>query len=192
MIPLQPDDGSLDPLPATAPVDGGWLHGAQAWITGKDGAGAASQQEFDDLAWATKIGTGTPDLDRRRRDLVINRPNIQLGTPPRGEGFIYVVMFSTGTVKVGCTTDPANRILTHYSKALAYGVTTYAYWVSPSHVNYRENEAELINFCSHVSWRSRNEYFHEVTYNRAVIYAHGLPFHTSDLGQEGGCQEVWV
>lgn len=33
MIPTRPDDGTLDPMPTTAAVDGGWLHGAQAWIT---------------------------------------------------------------------------------------------------------------------------------------------------------------
>lgn len=106
------------------------------------------------------------------------RPYIK--NPPGivGEGYLYVIEFTTGTVKVGQTEDPRQRLNSHFSDAAAFGVGINAYWISPSHRNFKENEALLIEACRKVSTRSRREYFHEIGYDAAVDIALGLDFHT--------------
>lgn len=93
-----------------------------------------------------------------------------------GQGYIYAVGFTTGTVKVGHTEDPKQRLGTHQNEALAYGVGITGYWISPPHFNYKTNEDELIKLCRAVSRRSRREYFHEIGLTKAIDLAWTLEF----------------
>jgi hypothetical protein len=114
---------------------------------------------------------------------------------PTGEGYIYVVGFSTGTVKVGHTEDPKGRLNHHQSEALAYGVGTLNYWVSQPHWNFKENETELIRLCRELcrkeGRRSRREYYHGLGYERVMELVDNLTFHSA--GDEVRCIEgSWV
>lgn len=95
-----------------------------------------------------------------------------------GEGFLYVIQFSTGAVKVGMTEDPRRRIGEHRRDAEAFKVAITNFWLSPAHWNFRDNEVALINRCAEVSSRARREYFHEITFPDAVSIAAGLPYYT--------------
>ncbi|GIM88724.1 hypothetical protein [Paractinoplanes toevensis] len=104
---------------------------------------------------------------------------------PVGEGFIYVVAFTTGTVKVGQTEDPRVRLNNHQSEALAFGVGTTNYYVSQPHWNFRENETALIKMCRAVGRRSRREYYHEIGYDRAMEFVDSLSFHSAGNEDRG-------
>jgi hypothetical protein len=88
-----------------------------------------------------------------------------------GEGFLYVIQFSTGAVKVGMSEDPRRRISEHRRDADAFKVAITNFWISPSHRNFRNTEIALINRCAKVSSRVRREYFHEITFSAAVDIA---------------------
>lgn len=100
-----------------------------------------------------------------------------------GEGYLYVIAFTTGTVKVGQTEDPCRRLYTHQAEAAAFGVGANAYWISPSHTNFKTNETLLIEQCRKVSRRSRREFFHGIGYDAAVDIAVYLDFHSQITNQ---------
>lgn len=113
------------------------------------------------------------------------RVRMPVRNPPAllGEGFLYVIAFTTGTVKVGQTEDPQQRLNTHQAEAAAFGVGATAYWISPAHSNFITNETLLIEQCRTVSRRSRREYFHEVGYERAVQFALDLDYQSQITNQ---------
>ncbi|MGX6604861.1 hypothetical protein ACWKSP_22435, partial [Micromonosporaceae bacterium Da 78-11] len=117
------------------------------------------------------------------RQAATRRMAIKLRRQPVGEGYLYVMEFSTGTVKVGQTEDPKVRLATHRREADAFGVYVVNYWISPSHMNFRDNEIRLINQCAKVSHRSRKEYFHAVGYEQAVAFANALTYYSKNLEQ---------
>ena len=125
------------------------------------------------------------------RQAKARRLGFRLPQPPAWEGYVYVVGFSTGSVKVGMSEDPQVRLETHRAKASAFGVHVTNYWVSPSHVNFKDNETRLINQCLKVSTRSRKEYFHEVGYDRAVQFANALTYF-SDNTEQTSVSGVWA
>jgi hypothetical protein len=96
-----------------------------------------------------------------------------------GEGFIYAIKFSTGTIKVGQTLDPHRRLGEHRRDAEAYNVAIIRYWVSPAHDNYLDNEIELIGFCDGISARAKREYFHDVDFDSVVKFACGLTYYSA-------------
>lgn len=117
------------------------------------------------------------DADRSRRMA------FRLPPKPRGEGYLYVVEFSTGTVKVGMTEDAKRRMSQHAWEAQAFGVHITNYWISPSHKDFRANEARLISHCARTSRRTRKEYFHAIAYIDAVQFAAGLTYRTKNVDQ---------
>jgi hypothetical protein len=114
------------------------------------------------------------------------RMAIVLPPKPIGEGYVYVIRFDTGVVKVGQTLNPASRLPDHRADAAAFGVTVTDFWISPSHINFRDNEARLINACVRVSRRTRVEYFHDLTFDKAVSFAAELTFHSALPGSSTG------
>lgn len=114
-------------------------------------------------------------------DLIKNRKMaFKLPRQPKGEGYLYVVEFSTGYVKVGYTEDPKTRLGNHRNEAAAFGVHVTNYWISVPHSNFQANERRLINQCEKVSPRTRKEYFHTVGYARAVEFASSLTCFSAD------------
>ncbi len=88
-----------------------------------------------------------------------------------GAGYLYVLRFSTGIVKVGQTTNPASRLRTHHSEAKAYGAPIVDVWLSPPHGRYLRNETALIRYCASRAPRLRSEYFHGLDFEDAVARA---------------------
>ncbi len=96
-------------------------------------------------------------------------PNVLASVPYAG--FIYVIRFDTGSIKVGMTNDPKRRLLEHRRHAAAYGVVITAHWVSPSHLNYIDNEAELLGVCREYETPTKKEYFHGLDFDSVVKVA---------------------
>lgn len=93
------------------------------------------------------------------------------------ERFVYVIEFTSGTVKVGQTANPEKRLLAHKQGARAHGHAIARSWVSMPHVNYDASEQSLIAFCS-ARWSasSGHEYFAGAGFEQVVEYAKTLPF----------------
>jgi hypothetical protein len=98
------------------------------------------------------------------------------GCPKReGLGYIYVVEFSTGVVKVGLSTDPVQRWGNYRYDVTALGVWITRMWVSRAHRNVDKAERELISLCAARGRPTRAEYFHGVRFEDAVAYGEKLP-----------------
>jgi hypothetical protein len=63
------------------------------------------------------------------------------------EGHIYVIEFGSGTVKVGKTANPKNRLSQHEGAARMMGTEVISSWFSSRHRGWSENEDHLISFC---------------------------------------------
>lgn len=98
--------------------------------------------------------------------------------PGDGMGFLYVIEFLSHVVKVGQTVDLRRRLMQHQRDANTFKTLIVHFWISPPHVNYLDNELELIGLCGQSSTRVRREYFHDVGFRWASFTASTLPFHT--------------
>jgi hypothetical protein len=91
-------------------------------------------------------------------------------------GHIYVLSYSTGIVKVGCTADPATRLYSHRSMADALGVTVEGEWLSRRHYGYRHNERKVMAACEAAGGVPRRlEYYLGISFSTAVEIAQCLP-----------------
>lgn len=92
---------------------------------------------------------------------MVNQQNITSvpGNATAGE-YLYVVQFSSGTVKVGRTRSPASRLKKHAATARGHGITVLAQWISQEVANAPELERELIAHCSrHFTPLNTGEFF---------------------------------
>jgi len=98
-----------------------------------------------------------------------------LGLPaaPAGVGYLYVIQFSSGTIKVGRTGDPASRLRGHRRHAWAFGVSIARAWVSNAHPEHEATETRLIDFAASTATgdRARREFFHGADFDKLVRYA---------------------
>lgn len=69
------------------------------------------------------------------------------GKAARG-GYIYLIEYQDGSVKVGYTTSPAHRVASHWDDARKFGYQVTRVWVSKAHANYIANEKEAIMHCN--------------------------------------------
>jgi hypothetical protein len=60
------------------------------------------------------------------------------------DGYVYVVVYSTGAVKVGATRNPRQRMDQLSWAAAQFGVELSRGWLSDSCADYREREAALL------------------------------------------------
>lgn len=106
--------------------------------------------------------TSSVELDKLRRRL---------------EGYVYVIKFSSGTVKVGQTSDPGRRFSEHAKAAQVHGRLVTQSWVSTPHVEVKANEDALISYCAE-RWEESGgrESFANADYLAVVEYAQGLPY----------------
>lgn len=88
-----------------------------------------------------------------------------------GRGHLYVVEFSTGTVKVGKTRRPDKRIGEHEREAAAFGGRISDRWVSAAHDGYDTAEDALIDACCLEGKQIKREYFAGLPFDRAVELA---------------------
>lgn len=91
-----------------------------------------------------------------------------------GQGYLYVIRFETGVVKVGQTNHPARRIAEHRRDAFAYNVVITDLWISQAHDNHLSNETRLIAFVHSTAGRMRREYFHGANFREVAEFAGGL------------------
>lgn len=78
-------------------------------------------------------------------------------------GYVYAVVFTNGTAKIGKTKSPGSRLSTLAHNAKCVGVGTKRIFLSHSMANMSATEAELISAASK-SWKSiSNESFDDVS-----------------------------
>ncbi len=91
----------------------------------------------------------------------------------QGEGYLYVILFSTGAIKIGQSRVPRRRLGEHRRDAAVFGVNITRYWISRPHVGFLRTEAALIDACLQAKGRQfRREYFSDIAFDIAV----GLAF----------------
>jgi len=119
------------------------------------------------------------------------RHGIGLPRPVAAEGYLYVIRFSTDTVKVGQTGDLRRRFSEHRRDADAYGVTIVDFWVSAPHANYLDTEVELIHLCARVRRvkRAKREYFTGVPYDVVLGFTANLPYDPQPQPAPAGGQQ---
>lgn len=89
-----------------------------------------------------------------------------------GPGFLYVCMFSNGTVKVGCSESPARRIASHEQNAAVFGATLDQTWVSCLiHERRAAEELALSAIRRHAHQAAGSEWFNEIPFELAVSLA---------------------
>jgi hypothetical protein len=95
-------------------------------------------------------------------------------------GYVYVVEYTDGLLKVGRTIRPAARIATHKEHGDSFGNAMVRVWMSPPHVNFAANELTLIRAVEKMaSVQRRKEYFVGCPFLAAVglaqqlVYDHG-------------------
>ena len=101
-----------------------------------------------------------------------------MSRPPVPEpGFIYVIGFSNGTVKVGRSQDLERRLAAHRSHGRKFGADITDKWVSPQHAEWRQNETKLIAIAHELGGRvTAAEYFTGLAFADIVARAQDLPF----------------
>jgi hypothetical protein len=78
------------------------------------------------------------------------------------EGYLYIVEFDAGGIKVGYTTNPKSRISQYRTSARVFGRKAVRGVLTPPHVEAKPNESTLINWCRSTSGLPdtyRGEYF---------------------------------
>jgi hypothetical protein len=96
----------------------------------------------------------------------------------QSSGFIYVIEFSTGLIKVGMTKDGDNRLKQHAKAAHQQKSSILDHWISSRHKGYQENEASLISFClKHYGPPAHGkETFASASFETTVSFAQSLSF----------------
>lgn len=98
-------------------------------------------------------------------------------------GYIYLMAFDNGIVKVGCARCAKNigrRLKTHAVGAHNFGITVIEKWVSPPHAGWAGNEDALIQAAHDLGGKPMTrEYFKGVSFEALLEKARQLPF-TSD------------
>lgn len=84
------------------------------------------------------------------------------------KGYVYIIEFSTGIIKVGRTTSPRQRIKSQLYVASKLGVEAINIWLSGWHENYKTNEVELL---SRLGSPSRGEEYFRDSFSKAVKIA---------------------
>lgn len=83
-------------------------------------------------------------------------------------GYLYVVAFDSGVVKVGRARNAESRLRAHGKTGLVV-----ASWSSPYHLYINKTERKLIAFCdAHGTLYGGREYFRDISFDEARAYAH--------------------
>lgn len=108
---------------------------------------------------------------------------LRLPGPSREGHYVYVVLFNTGSLKVGRTRDPSTRLKSHATNGRPHGISVAAQWLSQPHLLARKNESRLIGYCSS-RYTSLNggEFFSGAKAEDVVSFAEGLTAH-ADKGE---------
>lgn len=92
-------------------------------------------------------------------------------------GYVYVIAFDSGLIKVGQTKNARTRFNTHQRTARSFGLTVADRWESPLHVGWLENERALKRIASELGGKPTTpEYFSGVSFGALTEKARDLPF----------------
>ena len=92
-------------------------------------------------------------------------------------GYVYVMAFDNGIVKVGRTQNIARRLITHAQSAHNFGIAVTGKWVSPLHGGWINNEDELIRIAHELGGKPTTpEHFRGVSFEALRERARQLPF----------------
>ena len=92
-------------------------------------------------------------------------------------GYVYVIAFDDGTLKVGRSQDAEVRLRTHGQTAKGFGLSVTGKWSSPEHVGWVENEAALKALAEELGGVCRgDEWFTGVDFGELVAKAASLKF----------------
>lgn len=91
------------------------------------------------------------------------------------DGYVYVVEFSDGTVKVGKARSLRSRLGNHRHDAEKFALSISRWWGSPLHRGYGDSEKQLITHASTVGGiQGGREYFSGVDFSGVVEFASSL------------------
>lgn len=94
-----------------------------------------------------------------------------------GGGYVYVIEFSNGIVKVGRSQDIVSRLRAHGSAARNFGIEVTRRWESPCHLGWQQNEDALKRLTSELGGEPLTaEFFSGVDFDALVEKARELPF----------------
>jgi len=93
----------------------------------------------------------------------------------RALGFVYVVEFESGAIKVGKSTNPTIRLRSLATMAAVHGTQVSRQWTSPKHAGFATSERRLIGFCKQHGQLARGrEYFHALKFELVREFADSL------------------
>lgn len=103
-------------------------------------------------------------------------PLATIAAPPDDHGHLYVIQFSSGTIKVGRTNQPVERMKKHRRYGWAFGVVIVRAWLSAAHEGYEATETKLIDHAAATATgdRARREFFHGADFDALVAFAEDL------------------
>lgn len=104
---------------------------------------------------------------------------IDLDVIPKVGNYVYVIRFSSGTIKVGRSSKLRSRLRKHALSANQMGTSITRYWVSDPCVNDVYNERLLVGFCAGRARRTTGgmsgEYFEGLKFEEVRDFAASLP-----------------
>lgn|GEM_PF-6444417 len=97
------------------------------------------------------------------------------GREPRAryDGYIYVIEFTDGWIKVGCSNNARTRMTAHAKDAHLRDAKITRVYISEPHKEWRANEVELVAFCRQQQPTAVNghEYFRGLTFRKVAGFA---------------------
>lgn len=100
------------------------------------------------------------------------------------DGYVYVIEFSNGTIKVGKASNLRRRMIQHRSYGERFGLNITRYWGSPLHRGYECTEASLIKkACELGTVQGGREYFTGASFDSLVTFCRGLNLTPSTQAQ---------
>jgi hypothetical protein len=97
-------------------------------------------------------------------------------------GYVYVVEFDSGLIKVGRTEFPRSRIAMYATHAAAFGVRPTRGWLSPMHEDPRPTEAALIAASVDLGGTPvGREYFNDLAFEEIATRAASLHYPPVDV-----------
>lgn len=87
-------------------------------------------------------------------------------------GFVYVIEFHSGVIKVGKALDADRRVRQHAKVAAAHGDSVARHWISKKLNDYTGAETTLIRYCKKYGVPAgRAEFFREISWEDVVSFA---------------------
>lgn len=102
------------------------------------------------------------------------------------DGYVYVIEFDNGTVKVGQTQNPAIRLEAHRRASNNFGVSIENYYLSDLHRGHEGTETALIKHAQKISGSESQpgEYFTNIKFSDCVDFIKGLPLRESTTEEQ--------